>query len=827
MNLERQCFLTGSAAACAALCIVALSATVQAATVTGELRTWHPVTLSFAGPSSSETADPNPFLNFRLDVTFTQGSTSLTVPGYFAGDGNGGSAGDQWRVYFSPPADGIWSWTASFRQGSNVAVADNPEAGSPASFDGETGQLTVTGSDKAAPDFRAASRGLVRQRGHHYLTFPSGQPWVKGGPDIPENFLGYVGFDNTPNAGHTFSAHVSDWRSGDPDWGGGAGRAIIGALNYIADRGANTIYFLPMNIGGDGRDTFPTIGEQVKTRYDLSKLDQWDLVFSHAQARGIWLHFVLAETESANENYHDNGQLGSERKLYYRMLLARFGHHNGLQFNLGEENDYGSNRLREFAAFLKAIDPYDHPVTTHTKSGQYSQFYEPLLGNGDFDITSFQGGNSRSSMFALIKDWRERSAAAGVPWAISFDEPQKIENDVNDVANGYPHGRRDKMWPAYMGGAAGFEWYVQQDGGGHSFDQAIDDFSEMDAALRWAGHAVAFFESLPLLSMQPLENLADSGAGGDAYVLAAPGTTYAVFNDRNGEDWTLDLSDIPGVFQVSWFDPRNGGALQTGTQTASFAGGQVASLGSAPYDRGNDWAALVTRIDGGNLPPTVQIVSPGGGSEFTAPASVTVTAQANDIDGTVARVTLLVNDVAQDDRSVAPYVWTLSELPVGTYRLLAEAEDDEGAIARSATTTVIVTEPGAGPLVVGATLINAASNSDISDLPDEAQIALAAAPAFNVRAEVSADVASVEFSLTGAQSRTHTEGVAPFALFGDSGGDYNEWIPELGRYTLSLTPRNASGSAGTPLTINFSVVADAPADPIFLNGFENDLGPAP
>jgi len=40
-----------------------------------------------------------------------------------------------------------------------------------------------------------------------------------------------------------------DWQSGDPDWGNGKGKAIIGALNYLASQHVNSIYFLPMNIG--------------------------------------------------------------------------------------------------------------------------------------------------------------------------------------------------------------------------------------------------------------------------------------------------------------------------------------------------------------------------------------------------------------------------------------------------------------------------------------------------------------------------------------------------------------------------------------------------
>ncbi|MCG8454874.1 MAG: DUF5060 domain-containing protein, partial [Holophagales bacterium] len=284
------------------------------------LRRWHRVTLALAGPGALETSSPNPFLDSRFQVRFVGPSAQVrSVPGYFAGDGAGGAAGNTWHAHLAPDEVGTWSYEISFRQGTEVAVDTTGTAGTPVSaYDGLTGSFGVVESDASGADFRAPGRGLIRNRGGHYLSEADGDAWVKGGPDIPENFLGYEGFDNTPDAGHTFAAHVADWRPGDPDWNGGAGRAIVGALNYIADRGANVIYFLPMNLFGDGRDTFPTITETAKTRYDLSKLAQWETVFSHAQSRGIFLHFVLAETESGNENYHDGGELGPERKLFYR-----------------------------------------------------------------------------------------------------------------------------------------------------------------------------------------------------------------------------------------------------------------------------------------------------------------------------------------------------------------------------------------------------------------------------------------------------------------------------------------------------------------------------
>jgi len=41
----------------------------SAGQISGELKKWHKVTLTFNGPETSETAKPNPFLYYRLNVT--------------------------------------------------------------------------------------------------------------------------------------------------------------------------------------------------------------------------------------------------------------------------------------------------------------------------------------------------------------------------------------------------------------------------------------------------------------------------------------------------------------------------------------------------------------------------------------------------------------------------------------------------------------------------------------------------------------------------------------------------------------------------------------
>ncbi len=80
----------------------------------GELMKLHRVSLAFEGPQSSEGATPNPFLDYRLDVTFShpESGKTLVVPGYYAADGSAGEtsakSGNIWRVHRK------FTWFSSF-----------------------------------------------------------------------------------------------------------------------------------------------------------------------------------------------------------------------------------------------------------------------------------------------------------------------------------------------------------------------------------------------------------------------------------------------------------------------------------------------------------------------------------------------------------------------------------------------------------------------------------------------------------------------------------------------------------------------------------------
>jgi len=345
--------------------------------------------------------------------------------------------------------------------------------------------------------------------------------------------------------------------------------------------GMNSVYFLTYNIdGGDGGDTWPwTLN--TRDRYDVSKLDQWEIVFSHMDRLGLRLHVVTQENE--NDQALDGGGLGPLRKLYYRELVARFGHHLALQWNLGEENTNFSTQRKSFADYIRQLDPYNHPIAFHTHLNVAEVAYTDTLGHPSFEATSIQGNAWNYNQNAV--NLRRRSREAGRPWVVFGDEQYgAVASDMSNVAS----LRKTALWGNLMGGGGGVEWYFGYDG---AFgDIQSENWRTAQALWDQTRHALDFFNSyLPFELMEPRNALA-SGASG-AFVLALEGHLYAVYLPTGGMP-RLDLGGHTGVYDVFWYNPRTGGSLRSG-QILAVQGPGIQFLGPPPSD--GDWVVLVSR----------------------------------------------------------------------------------------------------------------------------------------------------------------------------------------------------------------------------------------
>ncbi|MGV3558398.1 malectin domain-containing carbohydrate-binding protein [Larkinella arboricola] len=563
--------------------------------VQGELRKWHKITLAIEGPESSETAAENPFLNYRLNVTFTKGSKRYVVPGYFAADGNASqtsaSSGNIWKVHFSPDETGVWNYTISMRKGTNIAVSDDANAGNAVELvDGKSGRFTVQATNKTGIDLRA--KGRLKYVGERYMQFAeTGEYFIKGGVDSPENFLSYADFDNSTNIGNrrkTWGPHVKDWKEGDPTWQGGKGKGIIGAVNYLASQQMNVFSFITMGVNGDDRNVYPYVSPNDFSRFDCSKLDQWETVFEHGEKLGMYLHFKTQERE--NCTLLDGGNVGTQRKLYYRELIARFGHHLALNWNMGEENIQTTQQRKDMAQYFYEHDPYKNHIVIHTNVKQQGEVYTPLLGNkADYTGVSIQ--TDWNNVYKETLEWVEKSTKAGKKWIVANDEQNSVgvacdadyRGNRGIIPDNQDQIRKECLWGNLMAGGAGIEYYF----GGHTgeTDLAAEDYRSRAKMYRFTRYAMDFFRSyVPLKDVVPMNN---SNRG---WVLGQEGKMYVLYLKDGG---TAHINTGGGTYTVQWYDPRNGGSLQDGT-VRTISGKGSKSIGFPPNSfLLQDWVVLI------------------------------------------------------------------------------------------------------------------------------------------------------------------------------------------------------------------------------------------
>lgn len=598
--------------------------------IRGEQQVWHNVSLTLNGPFARETdTNPNPFTDYRFEVQLThpEGST-IVIPGYFAADGNAknssATSGNKWRAHFAAPQPGTWKYTVHFHQGKHAALDDSPQKKNLAPYHGKVGTIDIQPSDKTGRDFRA--HGMLQYVGKRYLQFAGSKEYfLKAGADAPETLLAYQDFDGTVASNpkkcplKTWEPHLQDWHKGDPTWNNGKGKGLIGAINYLAGKGCNAFSFLTYNAGGDGDNVWPFLSRNDKFHYDCSKLDQWATVFEHGTQKGMYLHFKMQETENDDNKRGkkqggikeslDGGDLGPERKLYCRELIARFGHNLALNWNLGEENTQSTQQQLEMINYIAKLDPYSHPIVLHTYPDQQNQVYDPLLGDkSQLTGLSLQNSHINNTHWQVVQ-WVEASEKANKPWVVAFDESGSAAHgqcpdlgyqgyDGHDSSGTMTYTEHDvrhqTLWGTLMAGGAGCEYYF-----GYKYvqnDLLCEDWRSRDRSWNYCRIAIGFFQNnnIPFWKMTNRDDLIGNPRHKNkGYCLALTGEEYVVYLPQQ-QSPTLDLSNTKGTFQLQWFNPQSGTFLQT-LVPILMEGGKPQKLSSP--DPKSDWVAHIKKAE--------------------------------------------------------------------------------------------------------------------------------------------------------------------------------------------------------------------------------------
>jgi hypothetical protein len=116
--------------------------------------------------------------------------------------------------------------------------------------------------------------------------------------------------------------------------------------------------------------------------------------------------------------------------------------------------------------------------------------------------------------------------------------------------------------------------------------------------------------------------------------------------------------------------------------------------------------------------------------------------------------------------------------------------------------------PSTSPLdIVDFVIVDAITDDDISSV-DSCNGCITTSTAMNIRAVPRGAVGSIRLTLSGPESTNTLENVAPYALYGDNGGDYNEKTLISGTYTVraqAFSLSGGSGTQGTEASATFSV----------------------
>lgn len=194
-----------------------------------------------------------------------------------------------------------------------------------------------------------------------------------------------------------------------------------------------------------------------------------------------------------------------------------------------------------------------------------------------------------------------------------------------------------------------------------------------------------------------------------------PGNYYFYLNSDDGSRLFIDgnqVVDFDGVHgrssQNEGFGVRSVSAIQLSAGPHEirviyfeYTGGQSLDVSYQGPDTDNQKmnipdAALTSGEASGstNKSPVVNIATPENNEQFTAPASISITATASDPDGSVTKVEFYNGTTKLGEDASSPYAYTWNNVSSGSYTIEVRVTDNDGATA-SASVDVLVTSGAA------------------------------------------------------------------------------------------------------------------------------------
>jgi hypothetical protein len=282
----------------------------------------------------------------------------------------------------------------------------------------------------------------------------------------------------------------------------------------------------------------------------------------------------------------DQATLAIERKLYYREMIARFGYHNAVTWNLCEEYDYwqlpiSPDMAKSWAQYVYDLDPYDHPITVHNYA-QYSDCaWKDFWGDTRFGAVSLQ---YRYTDYAFkVKYFRDQIANCGRKIPVCIDEPigTSQQADLDGCENnrlfcGSEYIRKNLIYPVYYSGGQ-LELFLEE-------KLSVEDFTKYETAWDYMWYARNSIRDLDISSMQPHHDYVRGRTSSE--LCFTNGHDYAIYLPDGGE-CQLNLPD--GTFLLKFYNPRTG---ESEVAHSSLEGNRTITIGRKV---GEDWVIILVK----------------------------------------------------------------------------------------------------------------------------------------------------------------------------------------------------------------------------------------
>lgn len=318
--------------------------------------------------------------------------------------------------------------------------------------------------------------------------------------------------------------------------------------------------------------------------------------------------------------------------------------------------------------------------------------------------------------------------------------------------------------------------------------------------------------------LQDYQGRTNGGDGWLRYFIFSPANntitakTYRVSNPVNPASGTFE-TDADSEFVLPYNQQSSVTPwIPLGTVNVP-ASGTVADVSWTGLEKGSDYEWYATSFDGINTAttvsrrfstvaasdPVVTLTAPATGSTVPLPATIELTADATDADGTVARVEFYQGVTKLGEDTSAPYSYTWSGMSSGTHSLSAVAVDDSNRAMLSNVVSITVTNPG-----------NIAPTVAITAPVDGGTVVANTAMTLVATAgDTDGTVSKVEFFL--AATKLGEDLTSPYT-FNWAGGP-------VGAYAFTARATDNDGGITNSSTVNVTAVPAAP----FINSYTQNF----